>query len=431
MSNIYDIIKLMDKKTIEVSSNLEKLAFKLKNKAELFLVGGYVRNRLLGFCETDVDLASELTPEELKSYLKYSEFKVKDKSKKMGTVTITAFDEEYEHTTFRKETYDDSGKHTPEETEFVSDIREDAKRRDFTCNAIYYSLTRKRFVDIYSGAYDVSKHQIKCVETPTYVFTSDGLRILRMVRQASELNFKIEKQTYATAKQMVYRLKDISGQRKYAELKLMLEADKKYGVSRPNAYLRAMEMLNDLRIFPTFFVPCDKVKYTMLKKVKNEDRFIALLIDIVNAVNPDSVEYYLHDLLGNKGLCVGSKNADYYCKIVCGYFAALNRRSNKEYFLKYFDYFNVIREYLKYTNKKLYEKYNFFYRYLLNQKIPVRIKDLNIDGNDIKKALPKISEKNIGKILKILLDEVFENEVENEKSALIKEVKKLGNSGDY
>ena len=93
-----------------------------------------------------------------------------------------------------------------------------------------------------------------------------------------------------------------------------------------------------------------------------------------------------------------------------------------------FDNFNIIREYLKYTNKKLYEKYNFFYRYLLNQKIPVRVKDLKIDGNDIKKALPKIAEKKIGSILKTLLDKVFENEIENEKSSLIKEVKRLGDN---
>ncbi len=421
----------MANKKIPVSANLEKLALKLKNRAELFIVGGYVRNALMGFCATDIDIASEISPSELKSLLKYSDFKVVDKSKKMGTVLIKIGNEEYEHTTFRKEIYDDTGRHTPDITEFVSDIREDAKRRDFTCNTIYYSVTRNRFVDIYSGAYDISKKRIKCVETPSFVFINDGLRILRMIRQASELNFKIEKSTYNTAKQMVYRLKDISGQRKYNELKLMLEADRKYENSRPNSHIRAMEMFNDLGIFPTFYVPCNKVKYTMLKSVKEEDRFIALLIDIVNAVNPDCVDYYLKDLLGSKGLCVGSKNLDYCSKIVCGYFDALNRRGNKEYFFKYFDNFNVIREYLKYTNRKLYERYNFFYRYLLNQKIPVRIKDLCIDGNDIKKAYPKIKEKDIGDILKRLLDEVFENEVENEKSSLLKEVKNIDCVGSY
>lgn len=416
----------MIEKNLSVSSNLEKLTLKLKNRAELFIVGGFVRNSQLGFYETDIDLASEISPDELKALLKYSEFKVIDKSKKMGTVVIKIDDEEYEHTTFRKEVYGNNGKHCPEETYFVTDIREDAKRRDFTCNAVYYNLTKKRFVDIYSGMYDIQKRKIKCVETPGFVFNNDGLRILRMIRLACELNFKIDKETYLTAKRMSYRLNDISGQRKYNELKLIIDADKKYTISKRNAHLRAMEMLNELKIFQTMYVPCSKVKLKMLKQVKQEDRFIALLIDIVNAVNPDSVQYYLNELLGNKGFGVGGKNAEYYSKIVCGYFDALNRRTNKEYFFKYFDNFNIIREYLKYTNKKLFEKYNFFYRYILNQKIPVRIKDLNIDGNDIKKALPNVSEKKIGDILKRLLDEVFENEIANERTELLREVKKIG-----
>lgn len=421
----------MNEKKIIVSENLEKLTLKLKSKADIFLVGGYVRNAIMGFCETDVDLASELTPDELKKLLKYSDFKVIDKSKKLGTVLIKIDDEEYEHTTFRKEVYDGSGKHQPEQADFVSDIREDAKRRDFSCNCVYYNLTHRRFVDIYSGVYDISKKTIKCVETPSYVFENDGLRILRMVRQSAELNFKIDKLTYNTARSMTYRLKDISGQRKLNELKLILYADQKYSISKPKAHIKALKMFNDLRLFPLFYVPCDRVKLTMTKKIKSEDRFVALLIDIVNAVNPDCVEYYLQDLLGSKGLCLGSKASEEYIKVVCGYFDALNRRNNKEYFFKYFDNFNVIREYLKYTDKKLYEKYNFFYRYLINQKIPVRIKDLNIDGNDIKKALPKIEDKRISKILKHLLDEVFENEIANEKVILIKEVKRIGESSNH
>ena len=414
-------------RSIKLTQGLEKLVLKLKNKADIFIVGGYVRNALMGFYDTDIDIASKLTPDELKDLLKYSEFKVTEKCKRLGTVEIRIDGEVFEHTTFRKEEYNGTGKHSPENAFFVEDIREDAKRRDFACNCIYYNATHKGFVDIYSGAYDVEKRLIKCVETPNYVFINDGLRILRMVRQSAELNFKIDKNTYLTAKQMAYRVKDISGIRKYSELKLMLYADSKYSSSKPKAHLKAMELLNDLRVFPSFNIPTDKVKFNILKKLNGEeDRFIAFLIDVINTVNPDCVEYYLKELLGNKGLGIGNKMSDYYTKIVCGYFDALNRRGNKEYFFKYFDIFNIVREYLKYKNKKLHDKYNFFYRYLLNQKIAVRVKDLAIDGNDVKKALPKVSEKKIGEILKKLLDEVFENEIANEKAVLMKEVKRIG-----
>lgn len=294
----------MNESKVIISENLERLALKLKNRADLFVVGGYVRNAILGLYQTDVDLASEITPDELKKLLKYSDYKVIDKSKKLGTVLIKIGDEEYEHTTFRKEEYDGTGKHQPMQASFVEDIREDAKRRDFSCNCVYYNLTHRRFVDIYSGTYDIAKKIIKCVETPSFVFENDGLRILRMIRQSAELNFKIDKLTYNTARSMTYRLKDISGQRKLNELKLILYADQKYTVSKPKAHIRALNMFNDLRLFPLFYVPCDRVKLTMTKKVKSEDRFIALLIDIVNAVNPDCVEYYLQDLLGQKGLCM-------------------------------------------------------------------------------------------------------------------------------
>ena len=83
---------MLDKK-IKISENLEKLALKLKNRADLFLIGGYVRNSLMGFYETDVDLAGEITPSEMKELLKYSDYKVTEKSKKLGTLLIKIDDE--------------------------------------------------------------------------------------------------------------------------------------------------------------------------------------------------------------------------------------------------------------------------------------------------------------------------------------------------
>ena len=187
-------------KDIVVPENLEKLAQKLKKKAELFIVGGYVRNSLLGIGGTDIDIASRLTPTDLKELLKDTPYVVTDKNSRLGTVTIKIGDEIFEHTTFRTEVYDNTGRHTPIKVTFVDDLRQDAKRRDFTVNAIYFSITRKKIIDIYSGLYDLEKRRLRTIETPDFVFNSDGLRILRMVRIACELGFKIEKNTYKTAK---------------------------------------------------------------------------------------------------------------------------------------------------------------------------------------------------------------------------------------
>ena len=227
---------------IEVPENLEKLAKLLKKKAELFIVGGYVRNQILGIGGTDVDLCSKLLPDQLKEYLKDTNFVVKDKNKKLGTVTISIGNEVYEHTTFRTEIYDDTGRHCPVSVNFVDDLRQDAKRRDFTINCLYYSITKQRIIDIYSGLYDLENKTIKTIETPQFVFNNDGLRILRMIRIACELNFKIDKQTYKTATLMSYRLKDITGIRKQKELLLILNAKKSI------AFPKKMHTLGHLNI---------------------------------------------------------------------------------------------------------------------------------------------------------------------------------------
>lgn len=408
---------------IEIPENLEKLSQKLKNKAELFVVGGYVRNAILGIGGTDVDIASQLTPDQLKEYLNGSDFKVKDKSKKLGTVTIEIEDDVFEHTTFRSEEYAEGGEHTPIRTCFVDDLRVDAKRRDFSVNAIYYSIQKKKIIDIYSGCFDLEKKQIKCLETPEYVFENDGLRILRMIRLACELNFKIEKQTYQTATKMAYHLKDISGQRKQKELLQILNAATKYSVSNKNAHIRALEYFNKMNLWTMFYSTSSKVKLSMIKKAKS-DYLIALLIDMINAINPDCVDYYLRMMLGNKGLCFSEKQQDYLCNIVCGYFDALNRLSNKKYFMKYYQNFEKIGEFIALKSKSLFNKYNFFYQYIKNHNVPILVKDLCVNGDDIKKHKPKLPQKYYGVLLKDLLSRVFDNEIENNKEQLIEEIKK-------
>lgn len=407
---------------IPVSENLEKLAQKLKNKAELFIVGGYVRNSILGIGDTDVDLCSKLKPDELKEILKDTDFVVKDKNKKLGTVTISIFDEVYEHTTFRTEEYEDNGKHCPVSICFVDDLRKDAKRRDFTINCIYYSILKKRIIDIYSGLYDLEKRQIKTIETPEYVFENDGLRILRMIRIACELNFKIEKKTLKTAMLMSYRLKDITGIRKQKELVNILNSRIKYSVSKNNAHIRALNYFNKLHIWSSFYSTVSVIKLKMVKKT-SINLMSALLIDMIEAINPDCIDYYLRYMLGNKGLDFTSKQQEYLINVVCGYFDALNKLNNKNYFFKYFNNFEEIGKFIAYKSIFLFNKYNFFYKYITNNHIPITIKDLQVDGNDIKKCKPKMPEKYYSLLLKELLSKVFDGEIKNDKVDLIKEIK--------
>lgn len=409
-------------KDIVVPENLEKLAQKLKKKAELFIVGGYVRNSLLGIGGTDIDIASRLTPTDLKELLKDTPYVVTDKNSRLGTVTIKIGDEIYEHTTFRTEVYDNTGRHTPIKVTFVDDLRQDAKRRDFTVNSIYFSITRKKIIDIYSGLYDLEKRRLRTIETPDFVFNSDGLRILRMVRIACELGFKIEKNTYKTAKKMAYRIKDITGTRKQQELFRILFCDKKYPISKKRAHIKALELLNNLNIFSSMYSTVPKIKLRLVKKVQKL-RLEALLVDMINTIDPDCVEYYLEYMLGEKGFNFSEKNKQYLINIVCGYFDAINRLNNRDYFIKYYNNFDNIGKLIAKDNIFLFNKYNFFYKYINNYHIPITVKDLKVSANDIKKYLPKLDSKYYGELLNSLLVRVFDGEVENDRDKLILEIK--------
>ncbi len=413
-------MKLQEK--INVPENLVKLATKLKNKAEIFIVGGYVRNGLLGFYGTDIDLCSKLTPDKLKEYLAGTNYVVKDKNKKLGTVTITIGNETYEHSTFRVEEYDDSGKHCPIVVKFVDDIRQDAKRRDFTINCLYYSILKNKIIDIYSGQYDLEHSRVRTIETPEFVFSKDGLRILRMIRIACELNFKIEKQTYKFANQMSYRLKDITGIRKQKELMQILDCYKKYPTTKKSATRRALDYFNTMQLWSFFYSTKSYIKLDLVKR-NNLEKMPALLIDMINAINPECVEYYLGYMLASRGLDFTKKQQEYYINLVGGYFDVQNRLPNKQYFMKYYDNFEEIRKYVAVKHPILFNKYNFFYKYLSNNHIPIRIKDLQVNGDDIKKCKLKMPEKYYGKLLKELLSRVFDGEINNTKEDLLREVK--------
>ena len=177
---------------IFVSENLISLAKELSKP--LYIVGGRVRDEIIGLKNDDVDICSASRTEEIESVCKKLKFKCDIINKKLGTILIRPNDNEYfEFTTFRKESYTKG--HTPSEVDFVEDIEVDASRRDFTVNSIYYNVLTKEIFDPYNGISDIQKKIIRCIETPEKVFKDDGVRILRMIRFACSLGFKIEKKT--------------------------------------------------------------------------------------------------------------------------------------------------------------------------------------------------------------------------------------------
>ena len=153
---------------------------------EAFIVGGCVRDAVLGRIPGDWDITTSAKPEQVKEIFG----KTVDTGLKHGTVTIIKHGSGYEVTTYRIDGEYLDGRH-PETVEFTPDLREDLKRRDFTINAMAYSH-ETGIVDEFEGMEDLKRRVIRCVGCARDRFTEDALRILRAVRFAAQLDFVIE-----------------------------------------------------------------------------------------------------------------------------------------------------------------------------------------------------------------------------------------------
>ena len=158
---------------------------------ESFLIGGCVRDYLMGVEPKDYDVTTNASIEEIEAV--FSDFKVIETGAQHGTVTVISDGNHVEVTTYRIDgTYSD-GRH-PDSVIFSSNIRDDLSRRDFTVNSMAYS-PRDGFVDAFDGRRDINNKIIRCVGNPDKRFEEDALRILRALRFSSTLEFSIEEET--------------------------------------------------------------------------------------------------------------------------------------------------------------------------------------------------------------------------------------------
>ncbi len=159
---------------------------------EAYLVGGAVRDEIMGKGAHDWDVATNARPEDVIKIFR----RVIPTGIKHGTVTVHFMKKAIEVTTFRTESDYSDGRH-PDKVEYAGHIEEDLSRRDFTMNAMAASLADGHIVDPYGGADDIKARVIRAVGEPCERFMEDGLRPVRAVRFASQLGFRIEENTWA------------------------------------------------------------------------------------------------------------------------------------------------------------------------------------------------------------------------------------------
>ena len=192
-----------------------------------YVVGGCVRDSLLGLTPHDWDLCTSALPQQGMEL--FGEEKCIPTGLQHGTVTVKQGGGLYEITTFRTEgTYTD-GRH-PDEVHFVPDVREDLARRDFTINAMAYNA-KEGLVDPFSGQADLQSGILRAVGVPHQRFTEDALRILRLYRFAARFGFSIDPPTAQAAQELCAHLDCVSVERIEEELAKLLSAP------APAAYL--------------------------------------------------------------------------------------------------------------------------------------------------------------------------------------------------
>ncbi len=183
---------------------------------EALLAGGCVRDMLLKRTAKDLDVATNAVPQQVIKLFRRT-IKV---GAKFGVVIVMVGSEQIEVATFRSDISYEDGRH-PSGVKFVS-AKEDAKRRDFTINGMFYDPVENKVIDYVDGQADLKKKIIRTIGSPARRFSEDYLRMLRAIRFSAQLNFKIEPATWRAVRREAENITKISGERISMELEGIL-----------------------------------------------------------------------------------------------------------------------------------------------------------------------------------------------------------------
>jgi len=375
---------------------------------EAYLVGGCVRDALMGKEPHDFDLTTNATPTEMLDV--FSGMKIIETGLKHGTVTVVSDGENVEITTYRIDGRYVDNRH-PEDVSFTRNIHEDLSRRDFTVNAIAYS-PKDGIVDIFKGREDIKSKTIRCVGCPDNRFAEDGLRIIRALRFASVLGFSIEEQTAESVHNNKGLLKNISAERIFSELKKLI-----CGICAKEIILDYFDVFSE--VFP-MLEDCETVCRKNIQFLNEFScdiyiRFAAVLF----GMSMENIKKLI--------LLLQPDNKFYSNVIILSEYLLRDIGSDEisvRYIMNKLDDENITR--LVELKKAFYCEFSYDefinqYKKQLEEKACVKIKDLCISGGDLIKAGIK-EGKIIGDIMNTLLCDVIENRCPNIKEKLLERV---------
>ena len=259
----------------------------------IYLVGGCVRDMLLGTAPKDYDFTVETTPENIENILRLYHIPFNAMSAKYGTIVARIGNEEYEITSTRKEADYVDNRH-PEEVIFGVSIEEDLKRRDFTINAMAMD-SKGNIIDSFDGnkCFDMENHLIKTVGNPETRFKEDPLRIMRALRFSITKGFQLDAATQKAMVDCKDMLNNISKERITAELRKILTA----GVDI-QPYFANSDMMKIIKVIIPELGPC--MHFEQHNKYHHQDVYNHIL-SVVDNCKTDKFEVKLAALLHDIG----------------------------------------------------------------------------------------------------------------------------------
>lgn len=415
---------------------------------EAYIVGGCVRDAILGKEPDDWDITTSAKPEEVKALFS----RTIDTGIAHGTVTVMFGKEGYEVTTYRVDgKYEDHRR--PSTVTFTASLIEDMKRRDFTINAMAYNET-KGIVDHFDGVGDLKRHMIRCVGNPKERFDEDALRILRAVRFAAQLDFAIDKGTQEAIRNQAVFLKDISAERIHVELTKLLVS------GHPERMRTAYELGVTAVVLPEF----DRMMETeqdnrhhmynvgehtlrVVEEVPATEtlRWAALLHDVAKPVTKTSDEkgdhFYGHNEAGAEmakkillRLKFDNATMARVKRLVFWHDYGMGQKPSLRSFRKalskmgadlFEDYAYIKRadilaqsEYMREQKLENLKQLEAYYQIILEQKQCLTLKNLAVTGKDLMEHGMKPG-RELGEMLNYLLERVLEEPESNTKDKLL------------
>lgn len=456
---------------IKIPAEVKKLAEIFnKNKHKLYIVGGYVRDRYLNIQSSirdDIDLCSDVTPKELDKILGDTEFEVNNINSSVGVMAITGKNR-YEHATFRREIYEDES-HNPDHVEFIKDLEEDAKRRDFKINAIYYDILEGNFVDPLGGILDLKEKRITTVKVPKKVFNDDPERILRLIRFACSLGLDIPEEEYSYAKQNSYKVQFMTKYRLKNEFEKLLNADSIYPdlLYTNDAHFRAMVLIGEFGLWKYILPSIDKIQNSDITDHKGERLYehilnclkissprirLAVLLHDVGKFrtmernnnffgSKDFVNVLVENNIGINGLGYSNEEIGRVIRTIIGNdfnkHCLLSKGSIKNFIFENHDIVEdvieiktVIKNEGRLSSKidRSAEKLRKVYKEMLSEKAPFTLKELAVNGTDVINAEPRVKLENLDDLLNELLRRTCMSPEKNNKADLVDMIHRVINS---